>query len=205
MKIDFFDELCSGIPGVPDSVGDALKQLTWDCPSNPKFLEVGSWKGRSSCYLAAIAKVRGGHLTCIDHWQGSLSSIGGSEIVDGGLNLYEEFLSNLTQRGLREYITPLKMSSEEASLLIPDESQDLIFIDADHLYPSIKRDLELWFPKVKTGGIFCGHDAEFYYSEKADRELNLSSACTYSYHPGVITALFEKFDDKHNLIKGAHV
>ena len=35
---------------------------------------------------------------------------------------------------------------------------DFIYIDADHTYEGVKRDLEDWWPKVKSGGIFCGHD-----------------------------------------------
>jgi hypothetical protein len=40
----------------------------------------------------------------------------------------------------------------------PDEFFDFIYIDADHTYEGIKRDLIDWYPKVKVGGVFCGHD-----------------------------------------------
>lgn len=35
---------------------------------------------------------------------------------------------------------------------------DFIFVDANHEYAYVKQDLELYWPKVKAGGIFCGHD-----------------------------------------------
>ena len=35
---------------------------------------------------------------------------------------------------------------------------DWIFIDANHDYPYIKENLEIWTPKVKMGGIVSGHD-----------------------------------------------
>lgn len=38
------------------------------------------------------------------------------------------------------------------------EEIDFIFLDANHTYESVKRDLEQWWPKVKSGGIFSGHD-----------------------------------------------
>ena len=37
-------------------------------------------------------------------------------------------------------------------------SLDFIFIDADHTYESVKKDIELWTPKVKHEGIILGHD-----------------------------------------------
>ena len=44
-----------------------------------------------------------------------------------------------------------------------DGTFDFIYIDADHSYEAVKKDLENWFPKLKSGGVFAGHD----YCEKA--------------------------------------
>lgn len=41
---------------------------------------------------------------------------------------------------------------------IKDQSLDFLYVDADHAYESVKRDIELWYPKVKIGGIMGGHD-----------------------------------------------
>lgn len=49
-------------------------------------------------------------------------------------------------------------SSENASKYVPDGELDFVFIDGDHSYEVVKQDLGLWWPKVKTGGIFSGHD-----------------------------------------------
>lgn len=35
---------------------------------------------------------------------------------------------------------------------------DFVYIDADHMYASVMQDLIAWFPKVRIGGILCGHD-----------------------------------------------
>jgi len=35
---------------------------------------------------------------------------------------------------------------------------DFLYIDAEHTYESVKKDLELYTPKVKRGGIVGGHD-----------------------------------------------
>jgi SAM-dependent methyltransferase len=45
-----------------------------------------------------------------------------------------------------------------AAKLIPDDSQDLIYVDADHTYPSVREDIADWLPKLRSGGIMAGHD-----------------------------------------------
>jgi hypothetical protein len=55
-------------------------------------------------------------------------------------------------------ISILEMDSISAASHIPDQSLDYIFIDGDHSYQSVIRDLDNYWNKVKTGGIFAGHD-----------------------------------------------
>jgi predicted O-methyltransferase YrrM len=55
-------------------------------------------------------------------------------------------------------INVMRMMSVEAAQHVGDESQDFVFIDADHRYQSVRDDLAAWIPKVRTGGVICGHD-----------------------------------------------
>ncbi len=48
--------------------------------------------------------------------------------------------------------------SVDAARDIKDGSLDLVFLDGDHSYPGIKRDIAAWLPKVKSGGWLGGHD-----------------------------------------------
>lgn len=52
----------------------------------------------------------------------------------------------------------LNMTSKEASKSFKDNELDFAYIDANHLYEKVKEDIELWYPKVKVGGVFGGHD-----------------------------------------------
>jgi hypothetical protein len=40
----------------------------------------------------------------------------------------------------------------------PDEYFDWIYIDTDHTYETTRKELELYAPKLKLGGIIAGHD-----------------------------------------------
>lgn len=52
----------------------------------------------------------------------------------------------------------MRMPSEEAAKEIRNGSLFYCFIDGDHSYEGVKRDIELWLPKIKKGGWIGGHD-----------------------------------------------
>ena len=95
--------------------------------------------------------------------------------------------------------------------VIADESFDLVFIDADHKYSSVVDDIKAWWPKVRKGGILCGHDAEFHYSkvnEETQREIDNhleDNEESFNCHAGVIRALHDVFKDKHVIMEDGRI
>jgi len=49
-------------------------------------------------------------------------------------------------------------TSERAVKMFEDESLDFVYLDANHNLENITRDISLWWPKVKPGAVFGGHD-----------------------------------------------
>ena len=131
-------------------------------PSGSKFVEVGSWKGKSSAYMSVEIANSGKNIDfcCIDIWE------------DGsGPLLYETFINNMNP--VENYYHHLKMPSLEAVKQFEDNSLDFVFIDASHEYEDVKADILAWIPKVKPGGILAGHD---YYVNTTIRLCGVNEA-----------------------------
>lgn len=123
--------------------------------NNAVFVEIGCWKGTSTVCMADKIKNSKKNIKfyAIDIFERY-------EQDDGVLETtFEEFLQNIEP--IKEYIIPIKGNSHEVYTQFEDQSIDFLFIDANHNYESIKKDIELWYPKVKPGGVIGGHDYQF--------------------------------------------
>lgn len=54
-------------------------------------------------------------------------------------------------------VTFIRKYSVDAVKDVPD-NLDFVYIDGNHDYEYVKQDTELWYPKVKKGGVIGGHD-----------------------------------------------
>lgn len=52
----------------------------------------------------------------------------------------------------------MRMPSSVAAGMVEDGVLDFVFIDGDHSYRAVSADISAWLPKLKKGGILCGHD-----------------------------------------------
>lgn len=116
-----------------------------------KLCEIGSYMGESTFIFASHLLFKEIH--CIDPFEG-----------------VEEFnkMSNRTWDEVKREFWTNTRHWDNISLhqnysynihdKFPNESFDVIYIDGDHSYNSVIRDLKLYMPKLKKGGIICGHD-----------------------------------------------
>lgn len=77
----------------------------------------------------------------------------------------------------------IKKDSNDAVNDFEDEMFDFIFVDTYLNEEQVQKDLELWYPKVRTGGLFCGHDydatcvsrsvSQFRFSNKIENPMSV--------------------------------
>jgi hypothetical protein len=52
----------------------------------------------------------------------------------------------------------MQMHSTEAAKMFGDGELDFVYIDGNHAYQYVLDDITAWSPKVRDGGLVCGHD-----------------------------------------------
>jgi predicted O-methyltransferase YrrM len=143
-----------------------LFQLASDAPVDAQVVEVGSWMGASTCFLAAGLKGTGAKVYAVDNFQG-LSTCGEDAAWYnrhfqklGAQSTLDIFKGNFTALGLSARAAPVVSDSLAAaqSLAAKRGTIDLIFIDGDHSYEACKADIAAWAPLVKRGGVIAFHD-----------------------------------------------
>jgi hypothetical protein len=122
-------------------------------PNGGVFVECGAWLGKSSSYLCDIAKDRIS-INIVDTWKGSINELDTTHKLVNNFNIYDLFIENMGERKFNAIIS----DGVEASKKFNDNSCDVVFIDMEHTYNAVKKDIEAWLPKVKTGGYIAGHD-----------------------------------------------
>ena len=132
--------------------GIALRDIARRYASNGIIVEIGSYLGKSSNYLAG-ALTKGGHLYCIDPWFGEGGWIKGKTGKE--TDTYNQFLSNMKSwtgkfTALRGYSTDVVKNWTQQI--------DLLWIDGDHTYEGCSSDIMLWYPFLKKDGWICLHD-----------------------------------------------
>jgi predicted O-methyltransferase YrrM len=121
------------------------------------FVEVGSWKGRSTSFIGRICKENGTRLVCVDHWRGSNDHLDGRYRATLAVEDVERtFRDNMRALGIE--VEVIAEPSVVAARHFPEASVDRVFLDASHDHPSVTEDLLAWSTRLRPDGILAGHD-----------------------------------------------
>jgi glycosyltransferase involved in cell wall biosynthesis len=145
-----------------------LPELLWlyeTAKKMERIAELGSWKGRST--LALLSGCKDGTVTAIDHFRGSVGEEAQAEGKASGDSVYKAFLKNTA--GFANLLIT-RDSTVEAAAHYSDGYFDMVFIDAEHTYEGVKRDIQAWRKKARV--LLCGHDYSWPQVKRAvDEEL----------------------------------
>lgn len=125
-----------------------LYKLASSLTPKSKIVEIGSYVGASSVFLACGAKKNNSKLYCIDTWQNEA-------MTEGERDTFHEFKQNT--KNIRKWIIPFRGKSTDVVKEFT-EKIDLLFIDGDHSYTAVLQDAKSWFPKLKDTAIIVFHD-----------------------------------------------
>ncbi len=129
------------------------------------MLEVGSYCGKSACYLGPVARRLGVVLYCVDHHRGSEENQPGWEwhepdLVDPGaakMDTLPFFRRTIHDAGLEDVVFAVVGDSSAVARHWRTELS-LLFIDGGHGDEPARLDYELWTPAVASGGLLVIHD-----------------------------------------------
>ena len=134
-------------------------------PNNGVGVELGTYLGKSACYLAERSQesCKPINIYTVDIFPDK--HLGGKDPYlepkiknPKKLSFKELAVDYLLSAGVLDKIKIIdSLTSDAASLFEPD-SVDFLWVDADHSYEGVLKDLTAWFPKMKPRGFISGHD-----------------------------------------------
>lgn len=149
---------------MPADEGLALAEAVLAAPAGP-VLEVGSYLGKSTLYLAAAARARGTTVVTVDHHRGSEEHQPGWDYHDPGLvdprvgliDTLPGFRGTIAAAGAEDVVVAVVARSEEFARLWATPLA-FLFLDGSHTDESAQRDLAGWAPHLAAGGVLAIHD-----------------------------------------------
>lgn len=151
------------------------EELIWlfhaasECTS---IVEIGVWCGRSTTALCCGVREYGA-VFAVDHFGGSPeedTAHARAKSSAGRLALIEQATANLSRFPC---CTIFIGNSVDMAPALPG-NLDMVFIDGGHDERSVANDIDAYLPKIRSGGMMCGHDRHW---------------------PGVSAAIKDRFGD----------
>lgn len=187
-EINEIKKLVDKVEGwLSDEEGELLYTLAKNCKGKGVIVEIGSWKGRSTIWLAKGSKAGNNvKIYAIDPHTGSPEC----KKLYGEIRTFGEFKKNIENTEVDDIVIPVVKTSEEVAENF-NELVELVFVDGAHGYESVKLDFELWFPKLIDGGIMAFHDTigwvgpkkvveKYIYKSKNFRNVGFIGSITFA-------------------------
>lgn len=143
--------------------GDRLAALAAEVPAGQVIVELGSYRGKSACFLAA-GSLAGNHVPvyCVDlwalggQWETDVARRSGGPLHHDDPAHHEAFRENTAP--YRDVIVEIQGHTQKVGRGWDRGPVGLLFVDADHRHDATLADLIAWAPHVAPGGWVVCHD-----------------------------------------------
>jgi len=150
---------------LPDDEGWHLHKLAQKAAELGPLLEIGSYCGRSTLWLAEAARAQQTVVFALDHHRGSEEHQVGEAfhnetLVDdlGQVDTLREFRRTISQAGLDEQVIAMVASTEQLGRHWQGIAFGLVFIDGGHSLEAALTDWRTFGQRVMPGGFLAIHD-----------------------------------------------
>lgn len=113
-------------------------------------VEIGVWQGAFAYHV--LLQKEPSKLYLVDPWE-KYSQSGKTQLEMD--KMYEQVCGYFMPY---ENVEIVRLKSEDAVTMFPDDYFDYVYIDGVHSYAAVTRDLANYLPKVKVGGHLIGDD-----------------------------------------------
>ncbi len=132
---------------------------------NKPIVEIGSYKGRSTIYLAKGVKhsAQKNIVFAVDPFDGG-DSPEYQNLKDNKKTTWDIFKQNIAKAKVGKFVRPIKKKSQDAIKGF-NHKISLLFIDGSHEYANVKQDFLLWSPLLIKNGILAFHDYSPFFKD----------------------------------------
>jgi len=137
-------------------------------PPIKKIIEIGSYAGESTLIFADC--IPDAEIVCVDPWE-TAQNVFNQTLKNTGKAAHAKFLERIADY---PQISFIKKMSDDAAADFEDDSVDLVYIDGNHAYNFVIRDLRNYMPKLRMGCFMTGHD---WYADPKAKWHCVTQAC----------------------------
>ena len=153
------DEGMSASPDTSSRRYQTRQKMLAKLPKGGICAEIGVWTGQFSIQILEVTEPR--ELVLIDPWD--LISAQPDEDRSNDKHADASFMKDMYQSivdlyGALPQVRIIKGLSEPVMSTFPDGHFDWVYIDGNHLFDFVLRDIQIAYDKVKPGGVIVGDD-----------------------------------------------
>lgn len=158
-----FDELAELDGLISRDVGELLHNFAALVPGDQAIVELGSYRGKSTCYLATGAALDyHAPVFAVDAWSEEVSTWRNRAMERLPSPEFADFQAQITRAGVADRIVPIRSDTVQAAAVWGAAHKGrkigLLYIDGDHHHEAVLADFRAWRPFLADDAIVIFDD-----------------------------------------------